>query len=78
MKKKSFWIPLIVCICTISILYLIGYLFNIEFLQWFYFEETSSGFISGGSLNPIIIGFIMGFITERIYKNKQKDNSNLV
>ena len=77
MKKKPFWIPLLFAIGTTSIFYLIGNLFNIESLSWFQFKETSTGFTFGGSLNPIIIGFIGGFITEFICKYKQRGNSNL-
>ncbi|MFD4705525.1 hypothetical protein ACFWM3_11705 [Gottfriedia sp. NPDC058432] len=34
MKRKTFWIPTIVFIVTTFVLYLCGYLFNIEYLKW--------------------------------------------
>lgn len=56
-------------------------MFNISLLSWsFYIENPSEGvsFEAGGSLIPVIIGFIVGFITERILNNKYKGESNLV
>lgn len=76
MKKKTFWIPIIVFIVTTSVLYLCGHLFNIESLKWFNFEETSNGgFTFGGSLNPIIFGFVIGFIAEWIYISRNKNRT---
>ncbi|MGG2027397.1 hypothetical protein AB1282_17005 [Gottfriedia sp. S16(2024)] len=75
MKRKTFWIPTIVFIVTTFVLYLCGYLFNIEYLKWFNFEETSNGgFSFGGSLNPIIFGFVIGKVVEWIYKSREKNN----
>ncbi|WP_026572846.1 hypothetical protein [Bacillus sp. UNC438CL73TsuS30] len=74
MLKKTFWIPTIVFIVTTSVLYFCGHLYNIESLSWFNFEEISNGgFTIGGSLNPIIFGFVVGFIAEWIYKSRKKN-----
>ncbi|MDX8366595.1 hypothetical protein [Cytobacillus sp. IB215665] len=81
MKKKLFWFPLLAALISVGILYTIGNIFEISFLSWqFYKENPSEGVIfeTGGSFIPIIIGFIVGFITERILKNKHKRNPNLV
>ncbi|PEJ47599.1 hypothetical protein CN692_24885 [Bacillus sp. AFS002410] len=65
MKRKIFWIPIIVFIVTTTVFYVCGNLFNIESLKWFNFEETTNGgFTIGGSLNPINFGFAFGFIVE--------------
>jgi membrane protease YdiL (CAAX protease family) len=78
-KKKTFWIPTIASILTTSVLYLCGHLYNIESLRWFNFTETSNGgFTFGGSLNPIIFGFVAGFIAEWIYKSRKKNRTDLV
>jgi hypothetical protein len=80
-KKKLFWYPLLAAILSIGILYTIGNLFKISYLSWdFYKEIPSEGFVfkAGGSVIPVIIGFIVGFITERIIKNKHNGNSKLV
>ncbi|MGG1674247.1 hypothetical protein ACIFOT_00700 [Neobacillus sp. NRS-1170] len=73
MKMGTFWIPTIVFMITTSVLYLCDHLYNIELFSWFNFEETSNGgFTFGGSLNPIIYGFVAGFIAEWIYKSLKK------
>ena len=76
MKMKAFIIPTIVFFVTTSVLYLCGQLYNIDSLKWFNFEETSNGgFAFGGSLNPIIFGFVAGFIVEWIYKSREKNRT---
>jgi len=80
-KKKLFWFPLLAALLSIGILYTIGNVFEISFLIWNFYEENPSEgviFEAGGSVVPIIIGFIVGFITERILKNKHKSDRNLV
>lgn len=79
MKKKIFWFPLLAAFLSIGILYIIGNIFEISFLSWnFYKENPSEGIIfeAGGSVIPVITGFIVGYITERIIKNNHKSNSN--
>ncbi|AXI09257.1 hypothetical protein CUC15_10085 [Oceanobacillus zhaokaii] len=81
MKKKLFWFPLLASLLSIGILYTIGNIFEISFLSWnFYKENPSEGVIfeTGGSVIPVIIGLILGFITELILKSKHKRNSHLV
>ena len=81
MKKKIFWFPLLAALLSMGFLYAIGNIFEISFLSWnFYKGNPSEGvlFEAGFSVIPVIIGFIIGFITERILKIKHKDNSNLV
>lgn len=77
MKRKTLLVPTIVFIVTTFVLYLCGYLFNIEYLRWFNFEEASNaGFSFGGSLNPIIFGFVTGLVVELIYKSRNKNRTN--
>lgn len=81
LKKKLFWFPLLAAVLSMGLLYSIGNIFEISFLSWsFYNENPSEGiaFEAGGSLIPVIIGFIVGFITERILNIKYKGKSNLV
>lgn len=81
MKKKLFWFPLLTALLSTVILYSIGNIYEISSLSWtFYQENPSKGVIfeAGGSIVPIIIGFIIGFITERILKNKHKSSPDLV
>ncbi|WP_066175196.1 hypothetical protein [Bacillus marinisedimentorum] len=62
MKKKTFWFPLLAALCSMVILYTTGNLFDISILSWnCYKENPSEGilFEAGGSVIPIIIGFIM-------------------
>ena len=61
--NKSFWIPLIISFGTMIILYIIGFFADIEFLM---FKISSS--YTEISLLPIIIGILIGFISEGIMK----------
>ncbi|WP_338473042.1 hypothetical protein R4Z10_10140 [Niallia sp. XMNu-256] len=77
--KKGIWFPLLAALLSMGILYTIGNIFDISFLSWsFYKENPSKGvlFEAGGSLIPVIIGIIVGFITERILKNKHNSSAN--
>jgi hypothetical protein len=77
-KKKEFWIPLFASFLSMGFLYTIGNIFEISLLSWtFYKENPSEGvvFEAGGSFVPVIIGFVIGVITERILKKRQKDKS---
>ena len=64
--NKSFWIPLIASFGTIILLYIIGFIANIESLV---FKISLSG-DAEIALLPIIVGVIVGFISERIIKLK--------
>ncbi|MEC0303708.1 ATPase [Terribacillus saccharophilus] len=80
MRKKEYWIPLCASLVSMGLLYTIGNIFEIPFLSWtLYKENPSEGIVfeAGGSLVPVFIGVVLGFITERIMKRKQKDNSNI-
>jgi uncharacterized membrane protein YhaH (DUF805 family) len=74
MRRKSYWISLITFLFITGCLYLIGYLFNIEWLQFrFYKDDPSKNvFSEGSSLIPFIIGFIFSLIVERKYKLKEQ------
>jgi hypothetical protein len=64
---KAFWIPLIASFGTMIFLYLIGFIGNIDFLIFkvsFSYTEIS--------LLPIVIGILIGFISERIIKLKSR------
>jgi uncharacterized membrane protein len=76
-RKKLFWSPLVAALFSTVILYTIGNIYDISFLSWnFYQENPAEGVIfeAGGSVIPVISGFIIGFITERILKNKKKQS----
>ncbi|RLQ92413.1 hypothetical protein [Falsibacillus albus] len=80
MNKKSFWIPFSTAIGTIILLYGIGSLFHIPSLMWTFYKANPSEdvkFEAGGSLNPIFIGFIAGFVADGIYRFKQKHRSSI-
>lgn len=75
MKKKLFWFPFLAALFSMIFLYGIGYMFEISYLGWFLNSNPNDGsiFAVAFSLNPVIIGFIVGFITERIMKKKHKN-----
>ena len=65
--SKSFWIPLIASFGTMILLYIIGFIANIDFLKFkvsFSYTEIS--------LLPIAVGILVGFLSERIIKLKSQ------
>ncbi|WP_223700006.1 ATPase [Sutcliffiella deserti] len=63
--SKSFWIPLMTSFGTMVLLYLIGYIADIDFLIFkISLEHTEI------ALLPIAVGLLVGFISERIVKLK--------
>lgn len=77
MKKNPICLPLITAIGTMVLLYLMGGAFNIPFLEWSFYKATppSGDFLykASGSLIPIIIGVMVGFVTEWLVKKKQSN-----
>jgi hypothetical protein len=64
---KSFWIPLVAAFGTMILLYIIGFIGNNDILIFkvsFTYTEIS--------LVPIVIGILVGFISERIIKLKSR------
>ena len=76
MTIKSLVVTLGTLFLTTGLLFLIGHIFTIRWLM-FYYEYTSDAegfFISGGSMIPLMIGLIASFIAEKmyVYKRRQK------
>lgn len=65
--SKPFWIPLIVAFGTMALLYSIGIIANEKLL----IIKLSPSYTEI-SLVPIIIGILIGFITERMIKNRSE------
>jgi hypothetical protein len=61
--SKPFWIPLIASFGTIILLYTIGIITDINFLIF----KISPSYTEIAFL-PIVVGLLIGFITERIIK----------
>ncbi|MDQ0971776.1 hypothetical protein QFZ31_001654 [Neobacillus niacini] len=49
----------------------IGYKFQIEWLMFRYYEETTTGFSTGGSVIPFIIAIIVTFFIGECYQRRQ-------
>lgn len=49
----------------------IGYKFQIEWLMFQYYEETPTGFSTGGSVIPFIIAIIVTFFIGESYHKRQ-------
>jgi len=62
--SKPFWLPLISSFGTMILLYIIGYIGNIDFLMFLISPSQIEI-----SLLPIFVGILMGFISERIIIN---------
>jgi uncharacterized membrane protein YhaH (DUF805 family) len=65
MVSKSFWIPLIASFGTMILLYIIGFIADIDILVF----KISPSYTEVSFL-PIIIGFLVGIISERMIKYK--------
>jgi hypothetical protein len=48
----------------------IGYMFQIEWLMFQYYEETPTGFSTGGSVIPFIIAIIVTFFIGESYQKR--------
>lgn len=59
--KKSFWMPFIVACSTMILLYLIGFIANIDFLR-FTISDSSMKI----SFVPIIVGIVIGYMSKRM------------
>ncbi|PIC65303.1 ATPase [Sporosarcina sp. P13] len=64
---KSLWIPLLVSFGTMIVLYLLGYIADIDILI---FRMSLSD--TEISLLPIAVGMLAGFICERVIKSRAK------
>ncbi|SDN85746.1 ATPase [Bacillus sp. OK048] len=65
--RKSFWIPLMASFGTMILLYIIGYIADIDFLIFkISLSETEI------ALLPIAVGMLVGFISERMIKFKSQ------
>lgn len=69
MQIKSFIVTFGSFIVTTTILYFLGDVFNISWLQMQYeYRNVSNDFyLSIGSFVPILIGLIISFMAEKIY-----------
>ena len=65
--SKFFWIPLMASFGTMILLYIIGFIADIDFLI---FKITLSD--TEIALLPIAVGMLVGFISERIIKSKSQ------
>ena len=65
--SKSFWIPLMASFGTMILLYIIGFIADIDFLI---FKISLSD--TEIALLPIAVGMLVGFISERIIKSKSQ------
>ncbi|MDR7075814.1 hypothetical protein J2Y03_000802 [Neobacillus niacini] len=65
--SKPFWIPLIASFGTMILLYLIGFIADLDFLVF----RISISF-SEIALLPIAVGILVGFISEFIIKMKAR------
>ncbi|MEH7247359.1 ATPase [Neobacillus niacini] len=65
--NKSFWIPLMASFGTMIFLYIIGFIADIDILKLkISLSDTEI------ALLPIVVGMLVGFISERIIKLKSQ------
>lgn len=70
MKVKSFIVGFGSFTISTAFLYLLGSIFTIPLLmfQYEYTNNEREFFLSVGALTPIIIGLVVSFIAEKIYR----------
>ncbi|WP_079508706.1 hypothetical protein [Mesobacillus jeotgali] len=73
MTFKSLIVSLGTLILSTGLFYLIGHIFSIESLMFYYeFHFDGEGFfVSSGSMIPLVIGLLASFIAERQYVKKR-------
>jgi phosphoglycerol transferase MdoB-like AlkP superfamily enzyme len=62
---KLFWLPLIAAIGTMVLLYVVGFIGNIELLV---FKISSSD--TEIALLPIFVGIVVAFVSDRIVRSR--------
>jgi hypothetical protein len=69
---KSLIVSLGTLILTTGSLLLVGHIFSIEPLMFYFqFHSDPEGFsVSGGSMIPLILGLLASFIAEKLYVKK--------
>lgn len=65
MVNKTVWIPLVLGFGTMALLYIIGFIANLDILI---FKVSNSS--TEVALLPIVLGLLVIFISERIMKSK--------
>ena len=69
---KTVCVGLISFFLVSGLLLLIGYLFDIKFLMFSFYQETTKGFEVGGSVIPFIIGIICSYFIGNYYQKGQQ------
>ena len=73
-KLLEILLPGIVAIAVSIVLYNIGNAYEISWMRFYYEQEVSTGngfeLETGGSMIPLLIGIVAGFVTERILKKR--------
>ena len=72
-SNKEYRIPIMISFGTMALLYLVGFIFEIEFLL---FKITSSR--TEVSLLPIIIGLLLAFVGDKIIDSKLRKRENKI
>ncbi|WP_078411514.1 hypothetical protein [Priestia abyssalis] len=67
---KTVLVALLSFMVVSSLLIWIGYLFNLEWLMFSFYEETSAGFEAGGSVIAFIIGLVCSYIIGNLYNKR--------
>lgn len=67
--RKSFWVPLSIAFGSMVLLYLLGFLADINFLIF----KVSTTYLEVAFL-PIGVGLILGVVSEQIIKRRTKSN----
>ena len=64
--NKTTWIPVVLAFGTMALLYIIGYVADLDILE---FKISSSR--TTFSLLPIAVGLLVAYISERMMKSKK-------
>ncbi|MFJ7973960.1 hypothetical protein [Psychrobacillus sp. NPDC096389] len=68
---KTVFVGLVSFILVSSLLLMIGYLFDIKLFMYSFYEETSTGIETGGSVIPFLIGIICSYFIGNYYQKRQ-------
>ncbi|TKD72144.1 hypothetical protein [Pseudalkalibacillus hwajinpoensis] len=72
MISKTVIIAFLSYLVVSSILLIVGHTFHIKVLMFQFYEETTTGFVAGGSVVPFIIAALVSYLVGRWYEKRRR------
>lgn len=72
MKSKTFVATLLSFVIPVLGLYAVGYLFDVDWLKFYYERRDDDSLEVGGSAIPFVVGLPIAYLFKRIHKETLK------